>query len=47
MEYGVSAFGVTTAVSLGVKTWESLTTVLKGPLYCELVLSMLNSYIAL
>lgn len=31
-------------VSLYVKTLESLMMVLNGPLYCELVLSTLNSF---
>ncbi len=43
-EYGVSALGVTKAVSCGVKTRATLLTVLKGPLYCGLPLSMLKAY---
>jgi len=39
-EYGVSAFGVTTAVSLGVKVLESFQIWLKGALYCEFALSI-------
>ncbi|MNL63372.1 hypothetical protein D3C87_1875070 [compost metagenome] len=43
-EYGVSEFGVTKAVSSGVNTRAMLLTVLNGPLYCGLFLSMLNAY---
>jgi hypothetical protein len=45
IEYGVSLLGVTTAVSLGVKTRDSLKMALNGPLYWPEFLSTTNSFI--